>query len=214
MSLTPPPRTPSSTDTLSQNRDPSVRADREPESVPAQATRRTILPDEHGGGRAPRPPTERPRHPYPYTRLHPIDPTERTPTTAQPNPSSEPTGQAPIPQAGLGQEPARTALPANPPGQKAPYPTPKSPYPTPGPPARTRKTPPPRPARRARPPPPPPRFRTRLVSTPAGRVRKMIPVSVCGASRPEVIAAPSLSRIGATRSIPLWADPADFFVIP
>ena len=54
-------------------------------------------------------------------------------------------------------------------------------------PARTRKTPPPRPASRARPPPPPPASRTRSVSTPEGRVRKMIPVSVCGASRPEVL---------------------------
>ena len=47
--------------------------------------------------------------------------------------------------------------------------------PLPRPPARTRKTPPPRPAPRARPPPPPPGFRTRSVSTPEGRVRKMIP---------------------------------------
>ena len=36
------------------------------------------------------------------------------------------------------------------------------------------------PASRARPPPPPPVFRTRSVSTPKGRVRRMIPVSVCG----------------------------------
>ena len=62
-----------------------------------------------------------------------------------------------------------------------------SPFPTLGPPARTRKTPPPRPASRARPPPPPPDVRTRPVSTRQGRVRKMIPVTVCGACRPEVL---------------------------
>ena len=212
MSLTPPPRTPSSTDTLSQTgtqayaRIGSRKVSRRKQPSDGSARRAR-------SGRAPRPPTERPRHPYPYTRLHPIDPTERTPTTAQPNPSSEPTGQALSHKRASAKSPLeRPFLRTHP--VKAPYPTPKSPYPTPGPPARTRKTPPPRPARRARPPPPPPRFRTRLVSTPAGRVRKMIPVSVCGASRPEVLAAPSLSRIGATRSIPLWADPADFLVIP
>ncbi len=62
-----------------------------------------------------------------------------------------------------------------------------SPFPAFGPPVRTRKTPPPRPASRARPPPPPPDVRTRSVSTRQGRVRKMIPVSVCGACRPEVL---------------------------
>ena len=59
---------------------------------------------------------------------------------------------------------------------------------------RTRKTPPPPPAPRARPPPPPPGFRTRLVSTPEGRVRRMIPVSVCGTCGPEVIATVSIIR--------------------
>ena len=48
LSLTPPPPTTARADTLSQNRDPSVRADREPESVPAQATVGRFLPDEHG----------------------------------------------------------------------------------------------------------------------------------------------------------------------
>ena len=62
-----------------------------------------------------------------------------------------------------------------------------SPYPTLDPPARTRKTPPPRPASRARPPPPPPWIRTRSVSTRQGRVRKMIPVSVCAGGGPEVL---------------------------
>ena len=57
----------------------------------------------------------------------------------------------------------------------------------PRPPAGTRKTPPPRPASRARPPPPPPDVRTRLVSTRQGRVRRMIPVSVCGPCGPEVL---------------------------
>ena len=181
-------------------------------------------------GRAPRPPTERPRHPLRTPPLHPIDPTVENPNHRAAEPFLRTHRSSPIPQAGLGQEPARTALPANPPvvdGRSGRHrqrhrsktalpanPPGQSLYPTPGPPARTRKTPPPRPARRARPPPPPPRFRTRLVSTPAGRVRKMIPVSVCGASRPEVLAASTLSGIGATRSIPLWADPADFFVIP
>ncbi len=61
------------------------------------------------------------------------------------------------------------------------------PYSTLAPPARTRKTPPPRPASRARPPPPPPWVRTRSVSTRQGRVRKMIPVSVCAGGGPEVL---------------------------
>ena len=62
-----------------------------------------------------------------------------------------------------------------------------SPYPTLAPPRKNAKTPPPRPASRARPPPPPPGFRTRLVSTRQGRVRRMIPVSVCAGGGPEVL---------------------------
>ena len=93
----------------------------------------------------------------------------RTPGQAPIPPQTEPTGQAPIPPQ------------TEPTGQAS---IPRSPTP-----ARTRKTPPPRPASRARPPPPPPWIRTRSVSTRQGRVRKMIPVTVCGASRPEVLAA-------------------------
>ena len=70
---------------------------------------------------------------------------------------------------------------------------------------------PPRPASRARPPPPPPGFRTRLVSTRAGRVRKMIPVSVCGACRPEVLAALTLIQHRCDIVNTLVEDPAGFF---
>ncbi len=78
-------------------------------------------------------------------------------------------------------------------------------------PARTRKTPPPRPASRARPPPPPPKIRTRLVSTPEDRVRKMIPVTVCGACRPEVLAALPLVQHRCDIVNTLAGDPARFF---
>ena len=60
-------------------------------------------------------------------------------------------------------------------------------YPTPRTRQEREKPPPPRPAPRAQPPPPPPEFRTRSVSTPEGRVRRMIPVSVCGPGGPEVL---------------------------
>ena len=61
------------------------------------------------------------------------------------------------------------------------------PIPCPPDPGKNAKNTAPRSASRARPPPPPPDVRTRLVSTRQGRVRKMIPVSVCGACRPEVL---------------------------
>ncbi len=66
------------------------------------------------------------------------------------------------------------------------FPTPSQPTTPPSFP-KSRKTPPPRPASRARPPPPPPWIRTRSVSTRQGRVRKMIPVSVCAGGGPEVL---------------------------
>ncbi len=78
-------------------------------------------------------------------------------------------------------------------------------------PARTRKIPPPRPASRARPPPPPPRIRTRSVSTRQGRVRKMIPVSVCGPCGPEVLAALPLIQHRCDKVNTLVRDPAGFF---
>ncbi len=78
-------------------------------------------------------------------------------------------------------------------------------------PARTRKIPPPRPASRARPPPPPPRIRTRSVSTRQGRVRKMIPVSVCGPCGPEVLAALPLIQHRCDKVNTLVRDPARFF---
>ncbi len=139
------------------------------------------------GGRALPPPAAGTAKGIPYPRIspHPVVFTEKRHQHAQ----------------------ARTLSPANPPVKPLPHrlPTDQTPtplissdqaptphpgaYPHPRTPARTRKTPPPRPASRARPPPPPPWFRTRLVSTRQGRVRKMIPVSVCGACRPEVLAA-------------------------
>ena len=93
------------------------------------------------------------------------------------------------------------------------------PYSTPNPgknaslgsPARTRKTPPPRPASRAQPPPPPPACRTRSVSTPEGRVRRMIPVSVCGPCGPEVLSALPLIQHRCDIVNTLVRDPAGFF---
>ena len=113
----------------------------------------------------------------------------------------EPLDQIPFPPARASGSESYTYPPScEPPGQALPIPrsspihpqtepTGQAPVPRSPTPARTRKTPPPRPASRARPPPPPPKIRTRLVSTRQGRVRKMIPVTVCGACRPEVIAA-------------------------
>ena len=57
-------------------------------------------------------------------------------------------------------------------------------------------------------------IRTRSVSIPEDRVRRMIPVSVCGPGGPEVLSASSLSPIGVTWSIPLWGIRRGFFVIP
>ena len=128
-------------------------------------------------------------HPKPYP--------PKTPTKTRKHRPHAPASRAPAPPA----EPLVKPL-----SHPKPYP-PKTP-------TRTRKTPPPRPASRARPPPPPPGFRTRSVSTRQGRVRKMIPVSVCGACRPEVLAALPLIQHRCDIVNTLVRDPTGFFVTP
>ena len=151
----------------------------------------------------------------------PTDETAKAPRSDPPIPGRPPRRR---------HQPCKPEPPANPPIKTQPNeappqatpqtPTPQrthrsSPYPPPKHPRQERENPAHRPRlRRAQPPPPPPAYPDAVGQYPEGRVRKMIPVSVCGASRPEVLAASTLSGIGATRSIPLWADPAGFFVIP
>ncbi len=131
------------------------------------------LPDEHGRRGAAPAAGNGEGIPYPRTSPAPGRLTEKNTDTRKPEP-----------------------FPANPPVRPysallplvRPYP-PQAPIPAPGPRQEREKPRPRAPASRARPPPPPPRIRTRSISTRQGRVRKMIPVSVCGACRPEVLAA-------------------------
>ena len=124
--------------------------------------------------------------PYPRTSPAPGRLTEKTPTRVSPNPFLRTHRSGPIPPSCLWSGPYPPAS-----HWSSPIP-PQAPIPAPGPRQEREKPRPRAPASRARPPPPPPRIRTRSVSTRQGRVRKMIPVSVCGACRPEVLAASPL----------------------
>ena len=163
---------------------------------------RMVLLDEHGAagrcasdGTAGHPPSAPPpTRPY----------LQKKPNTAQTRTlPADPFGQALIHRA----EPSAAMAHPDAHFLRTPW---SNPIPPPAP-ARTRKTPPPRPASRARPPPPPPRFRTRSVSTPEGRVRKMIPVTVCAGCGPEVLSAPPLIQHRCDKVNTLVRDPAGFF---
>ena len=145
------------------------------------------------------------------------------------------TGQAPIPNPKppikpqpLPQTTSQTTTPT-PNHQPNPKPYPKPPakpqtqtHPNPEP---TGQTPNPAPGKNAKNTAPTPRsagpapttstrFPDAVGQYPGGSRSEDDPVPVCGAGGPEVLAASSLSPIGATRSIPLSADLTDFFVIP
>ncbi len=130
MSLTPPPRTTDRADTLSQNRDPSVRADREPESVPAQATVGRFLPDEHGaaGHRAHRRNGQGTPVRSSYTRSS----SQKKAPTLQARTSCEPTDQNATQRSAAASHPTNPNPPANPPIKPL--------SPAQAPPARTRKS--------------------------------------------------------------------------
>ena len=90
----------------------------------------------------------------------------------------------------------------------------QAPFPTPGPLARTRKTTAPAP-RFAGPAPTASSWDPDAPGQyPGGSRSEDDPAPVCGTCGPEVLAASSLSGIGAARSIPLCGIRGDFFVIP
>ena len=130
MSLTPPPRTTARADTLSQNRDPSVRADREPESVPAQATVGRFCPTStERQGTAPTDETAKaPRSDPPK----PVVLTEKAPTPCKTEPLANPPIKTQPNEAPPQATPQNPNPPANPPIKPL--------SPAQAPPARTRKS--------------------------------------------------------------------------